>query len=768
MDSQTQTYYSRNAAALARRYRMATGGISDQFFDVFSGCCKILDVGCGAGRDFFRLMLQGHDAYGADACKEMIDAAAETGRQEGVDTTGRLFHDALPELPSFNDGEFDALVCSAVLMHMPDERLFDAVYGLRRVLRPGGRLLLSIPAQRPGVDPHTHRDDDGRYFADLPPDKLQLLLERVGFRLLWRKTSPDGLGRLDHAWYVFLFELLAADADRPLDRVESILNRDKKDATYKLALFRALADIAQTQYNVARYDSAGRVKVPIEALASKWLAYYWPIIASETFIPQKYGETPSSAKPIAIRHPLQALIGAFGQAGGLPAFLMALKNGQLPPDIKAHYFAALRKIQGTIWNMPVRYAGGGADFSVFGYDRTDRTVTIPTALWRELTLTGSWIQDATVLRWAELTERLSKGTVGISLVVEKLLSISDPERETCDARNLYKRIGVSECVWSNKPIQNQFDVDHVIPFVLWRNNDLWNLLPARHEENNAKRDKLPTQRLLQRRRDAVIGHWEALRTAFPERFDREAANLCGVPHFAQRDWQAGLFSRFSEAVEFTAVQRSVPRWEPSSFLFVKPVVTRPSAHAPMYRQETDSRDAQRFILRETAATSTAETPVMLALDDIRAEAFVRYLPVVGALAAGEPFAGFDIADLDAAPDCPWVQVPESLCGKNRFVVRIAGDSMEPELQVGDWVVFEYHRTPRSDNQIVIANIAAFGLTSDLATTDAVKRLTHDATHWLFRSLNPRYKDIRISKVECAYPILGIMVGRLASERGHGR
>ncbi|MFO1489432.1 MAG: hypothetical protein U1F77_05495 [Kiritimatiellia bacterium] len=46
-----------------------------------------------------------------------------------------------------------------------------------------------------------------------------------------------------------LFEKLAANADRPLDQVESVLNRDKKDATYKLALFRALAEIAQTQYN---------------------------------------------------------------------------------------------------------------------------------------------------------------------------------------------------------------------------------------------------------------------------------------------------------------------------------------------------------------------------------------------------------------------------------------------------------------------------------------------------------------------------------------
>ncbi len=737
MDTQTLAYYETQAGAAGDRYRTVAGGVSDWFAESFAGYAKILDVGCGAGRDLCRLLEQGHDATGADASRAMLEVAIETCRRNGFVPEGRLIEDGLPDLASFADGRFDGVVCSAVLMHLPEERLFDSVYGLRRVLRPGGRLLLSIPEQRPDIDPVTRRDSAGRYFADLPPAKLKLLLERVGFRLLWERVTDDSLGRPGHSWATFLFERLAEDAERPLDQVESILNRDKKDATYKLALFRALADIAQSQYNIAEFVLPGRVGIPLHALAERWLIYYWPFVASDTFIPQKYGEKPGSSKPVAIRSPLEALIRAYGEGGGLPAFRVALKNGKLPEPVRQAYQDAIRKIGSTIWNMPVRYAGGGDDFSVFGYDRATRHVTMPESLWRELTLTGSWILDATVLRWAELTERLSRGSVSVGLAIEKLLAITDPERETRDARQLFTRMGVTECVWSERPITAvAFEVDHVIPFALWHNNDLWNLLPAHPSVNNQKRDLLPTQRLLRRRRGPIIGYWEALRADHPERFDRESSALCGFLHSRRQDWQTTLFTCLAEAVEITAVQRRVPRWEPATQARRRAVRTPPPRPEPV------------------------SSPRTYGFAEIRDGAFRDYLPLIGSLAAGLPYLGIDIASFDEVSECDWLEVPRRLTGRNRFVIRINGDSMEPELHVNDLVVFEYHRSPRTPNQVVIANITEFGISSDLSTDQAVKRLTQDETHWVFRSTNKRYSDIRIPKHSCTHPILGVMVGRL--------
>ncbi|MCC5848725.1 MAG: S24 family peptidase [Verrucomicrobia bacterium] len=49
-------------------------------------------------------------------------------------------------------------------------------------------------------------------------------------------------------------------------------------------------------------------------------------------------------------------------------------------------------------------------------------------------------------------------------------------------------------------------------------------------------------------------------------------------------------------------------------------------------------------------------------------------------------------------------MPQHLCAKNRFLVRVNVDSMRPSLSPGDLANFEYHRSPRRDGDIVIANL----------------------------------------------------------------
>lgn len=81
--------------------------------------------------------------------------------------------------------------------------------------------------------------------------------------------------------------------------------------------------------------------------------------------------------------------------------------------------------------------------------------------------------------------------------------------------------------------------------------------------------------------------------------------------------------------------------------------------------------------------------------------------------------------------------------------------MEPSLPVGTLVVFEYHRSPRHDREIVIANFPDFGAGETGA--EAVKRITQSADCWVFQSDNPCYAPITVFKHEIAHPILGTMV-----------
>jgi len=328
-DRLTQEYYQRNASHLADYYASCRGGVSTWFDAAFPVGARVLDIGTAAGRDVALLVRGGRDAFGVDPCQALSDRGVSMDPQ----LKGRLSIGGLPELAGIPDRDFDGVLCAAVLMHLPEEFLFDSVFGIRRVLRPGGRLLISLPLDASGA-PVSGRDNNGRLFNGLSPERLRLLLSRLGFLSIGRRESEDGLGRQDRKWVTELFALDSNAGERSIDRIESVLNRDRKVATYKLALFRALAEIAMTGYNQAHWRRDGSVALPLSTVTSKWLEYFWPIVSSRTFIPQIQGEKPSSCKPIAFRPLLGNLADRFRPKGGLPGFLVASRAKKLDANDK--------------------------------------------------------------------------------------------------------------------------------------------------------------------------------------------------------------------------------------------------------------------------------------------------------------------------------------------------------------------------------------------------------------------------------------------------
>lgn len=111
-----------------------------------------------------------------------------------------------------------------------------------------------------------------------------------------------------------------------------------------------------------------------------------------------------------------------------------------------------------------------------------------------------------------------------------------------------------------------FAVEHVIPFSLWANNDLWNLIPTDPKMNLQKSYKLPAHELLMDRRMQLTEGWSILPDSLPAPFDAQAEHLLGQPLRATGPWQGLLFTRLREAIETTAMQRGIERWAPSSRL----------------------------------------------------------------------------------------------------------------------------------------------------------------------------------------------------------
>jgi SAM-dependent methyltransferase len=110
---------------------------------------RVLDAGCGHGRNLVYLLREGYEVFGVDLNAEAVGYVRAMARELAAGRGGGLpeenFQVSAVEAMPFADGFADMVICNSVLHFARDDAQFGAmVRELWRVLRPGGLLFCRL------------------------------------------------------------------------------------------------------------------------------------------------------------------------------------------------------------------------------------------------------------------------------------------------------------------------------------------------------------------------------------------------------------------------------------------------------------------------------------------------------------------------------------------------------------------------------------------------------------------------------------------------
>jgi tellurite methyltransferase len=148
---------------------------------------RVLDAGCGSGRNLLYLMREGFDVCGADADSESIVQIRELAARSAPALPADNFRVERIEAMTFPERHADVVIASAVLHFARDDDHFRAMLaGCWRVLRPGG-LFFARLASTAGLD-GLLRPLGGRRFR-LPDGSTRYLVDEA-----WLADTARTLG----------------------------------------------------------------------------------------------------------------------------------------------------------------------------------------------------------------------------------------------------------------------------------------------------------------------------------------------------------------------------------------------------------------------------------------------------------------------------------------------------------------------------------------------------------------------------------------------
>lgn len=175
--NKTIDYYDQNAEKfIAGTLHADMDEIRNLFLRYVKPGGKILDAGCGSGRDSLAFLEAGYAVDAFDASPEMCRL---TSKMLGFTVECKRLEELTGE------SEYDGIWACASLLHVKAEDLPDVMLRLKKLLKPVGVLYASFK------EGSGEREKDGRFFHDMTEDECRKLFQETGLEVVDVLRSQD-------------------------------------------------------------------------------------------------------------------------------------------------------------------------------------------------------------------------------------------------------------------------------------------------------------------------------------------------------------------------------------------------------------------------------------------------------------------------------------------------------------------------------------------------------------------------------------------------
>ncbi len=337
-----------------------------------------------------------------------------------------------------------------------------------------------------------------------------------------------------------------------LSQINRIIEHDKISSTYKFVLLKNTIDVCQRYDHLVTMDKK-MATLPLGLIIEGWIFDYLPFVFSEIRQQHRGG---TLRKPVELQY--EALFKDMGLSkettwnDAYATIFTKYLTLELTDKQSKIMLRLAGEIAKTIIEMPMRFTGDN-EYEIFQPHKTSfRNIPKNENFNREFLIENfgsfsikkehyeifrymgqSLYGSSTIARrWKEVTYTLNQYNIQLDDIDKMIYKTIFDDRNTAIARKYLP--DDCHCVWSGKKLKNgQYDIDHVLPYSIWFNNDLWNLLPCDPKVNNKKSNNIPSPELILKQKDLIMEYWDL--------YDEEAPNLFNyqVKYALSPSWSKG-------------------------------------------------------------------------------------------------------------------------------------------------------------------------------------------------------------------------------------